>query len=36
VKLGTGYGGNLHVPGDLLEKLREELTAETLRRREKA
>jgi len=35
VKLGTGYRGNLHVPDDLLEKLREAFTAETQRRGEK-
>ena len=35
VKLGTGYGGNLYIPEDLLEKLRAaDLTAESQRRRE--
>jgi 3',5'-nucleoside bisphosphate phosphatase len=37
VKLGTGYGGNLHVPGDLVERLRESFhrgDAETQRRKE--
>jgi predicted metal-dependent phosphoesterase TrpH len=35
VMLGTGYGGNLDIPEDLVEKLRAgNLTAETQRRRE--